>query len=259
MFAANYLISFAQNTIAIDRNLHIDKLKKAFTKSEVFTTSDIFQFYQQFAPEMLKSTVNWRVYELVNRDVLERIGKGKFRLGSGILFTPGLNTKHFKISAAIKDKFPFISFCIWDSSFIKEFSQHISKTSLTLVDVERGSEESVSYLLKEQFTQVFLMPAKNMLNSFVYDLKKSIVVRTLVSEAPYREVRNIPVATLEKIIVDIFTDEEFAYLRGNEMTIIFRTAFERYTISESKLTRYADRKRKKEQILDFLKENKIMI
>jgi len=208
---------------------------------------------------MLKSTVNWRVYELVNRDVLERIGKGKFRLGSGILFTPGLNTKHFKISAAIKDKLPFTSFCIWDSSFTKEFSKHISKTSLTLVDVERGSEESVFYLLKEQFTQVFLKPAKDMLNNFVYDLKKSIVVRTLVSEAPYREVRKIPVATLEKILVDIFTDEEFVYLRGNEMTIIFKTAFERYTINESKMIRYADRKGKKELITNFLKENKIMI
>lgn len=259
MFAANYLISFAQNTTTIDRNLHINELKEAFTKSEVFTTSDIFQFYQKFEPEMLKSTVNWRVYELVNRDVLGRIGKGKFRLGSGTIFTADLNTKHFKVSAAIKDKFPFISFCIWDSSFIKEFSQHISKNSLTLVDVERGSEESVYYLLKEQFTQVFLMPTKDMLNNFVSNLKKSIVVRTLVSEAPYREVRNIPIATLEKILVDIFTDEEFAYLRGSEMTIIFKTAFERYTISESKLTRYADRKRKKEQILDFLKENKILI
>ncbi len=259
MFAANYLISFAQNTLEIDRNLHIDKLKEAFTKSEAFTTSDIFQFYQQFEPEMLKSTVNWRVYELVNRGVLERIGKGRFRLGSGTLFTPDLNTKHFKISAAIKLKFPFISFCIWDSSFIKEFSQHISKTSFTLVDVERSSEESVYYLLKEQFTQVFLMPGKDILNNYVSDLKKTILIRTLVSEAPYREVRNTRVATLEKILVDIFTDEEFAYLRGNEMTTIFKTAFERYTISESKLIRYADRKRKKEQILEFLRENRITI
>lgn len=256
LFAANYLISFVRNIRAIDRNLHIDKLKEAFTKNEVFTTSHIFQFYQKFEPGMLKSTVNWRVYELVNRDVLERIGKGKFRLGSGTLFTPDLNTKHFKVSAAIKENLPFTSFCIWDSSFIKEFSQHVSNTSFTLVDVERSSEESVYYLLKKQFSRVFLMPGKEMLNNYISDLKKTILVRTLVSEAPCREIRNTPVATLEKILVDIFTDEEFAYLRGNEMIIIFKTAFERYTINESKLIRYADRKRKKEQILIFLKKVK---
>ncbi|MGB4849018.1 MAG: DUF6577 family protein [Saprospiraceae bacterium] len=208
---------------------------------------------------MLKSTVNWRVFELVKRDVLERIGKGKFRLGSGILFSPELNTKHFKINAEIKNKLPFIRYCIWDSSFIKEFSQHISKTNFTLVDVERDSESSVYNLLKEHYNQVFLMPGKEVLNNYVSDLKKTILVRTLVSEAPYNVVRNVPVATLEKILVDIFSDEEFAYLRGNEMLIIFRTAFERYTISESKLIRYADRKRRKKQISEFLKDNKLVI
>jgi hypothetical protein len=36
------------------------------------------------------------------------------------------------------------------------------------------------------------------------------------------------------------------------MIMIFKSAFERYTISESKLIRYADRKRKKKPLLEFL-------
>ena len=242
---------------AIDRNLHIDQLKKTFTPADVFTTSDIFQFYKKKESEILKPTVNWRVYELVNRNILERIGKGKFRLGSGNTFVPELNTKHFKVSTAIKTKFPFTNYCIWDSSFIKEFSQHISKANFMLVDIERSAEESVYQLLKEQFNQVFLLPGKEMLNNYIGDLKKPILVRTLVSETPYKEVRNVPVATLEKILVDIFSDEEFAYLQSNELVLIFKSAFERYTISESKLIRYADRKRKKKAILDFLNAHKI--
>lgn len=194
---------------------------------------------------------------MVNRNILERVGRGKFRLGSGSTFIPDLNTKHFKVSATIKSKFPFTDYCIWDSSFIKEFGQHISKTNFMLVDIERDAEESVYQLLKEQFNQVFLMPGKDMLDNYIGDLKKPIIVRTLVSEAPYKEIRNIPVASLEKILVDIFSDEEFAYLRSNEMVLIFRSAFERYTISESKLIRYADRKRKKKLLIDFLNNNKI--
>ena len=205
----------------------------------------------------MKPTVNWRVYELVNRNILERIGKGKFRLGSGNTFVPDLNTKHFKVSAAIKTKFPFTNYCIWDSSFIKEFSQHISKANFMLVDIERSAEESIYQLLKEQFNQVFLLPGKDMLNNYIGDLKKPILVRTLVSETPYKEVRNVPVATLEKILVDIFSDEEFVYLQSNELVLIFKSAFERYTISESKLIRYADRKRKKKALLDFLNAHKI--
>lgn len=243
--------------IAITRNLHIEQLKQAFTSTDVFTTSDIVQFYKKFEPKILKPTVNWRVYELVNRNILERIGKGKFRLGSGTTFIPDLNTKHFKVSVTIKTKFPFTNYCIWDSSFIKEFSQHIAKSNFMLVDVERNSEESVYHLLREQFKEVFLMPGKEMLGNYFSDLKRPIIIRTLVSEAPYKEVRNVPVATLEKILVDIFSDEEFAYLRSNEMVLIFKSAFERYTVSESKLIRYADRKRKKKPLLDFLNTHKI--
>jgi hypothetical protein len=241
----------------IDRNFHIEKLKQAFITTDVFTTSDIVHFYKKIDPAILKSTVNWRVYELVNRSILERIGKGKFRLGAGTTFIPDLNTKHFKVSTSIKTKFPFTSYCIWDSAFIKEFSQHISKSNFMLVDAERGSEESIYQLLKEQFKEVFLTPGKEMLSNYFSDLKKPVIVRTLVSEAPYKEVRNVPVATLEKILVDIFSDIEFEYLRSNEMVLIYKSAFERYTISESKLIRYADRKRKKKQLVEFLNYNKI--
>ncbi len=197
------------------------------------------------------------MYELANRNILERIGKGKFRIGSGNTFVPELTTKHFKVSAAIKSKFPFTQYCIWDSSFLKEFSQHIFKSNFMLVDVERDSEESVYQLLREQFKEVFLMPGKEILGDFFSDLKRPIIVRTLVSEAPYKIFRNIPVASLEKIIVDIFSDEEFVYLQSNELALVIKAAFERYTISESKLVRYADRKRKKKMLLDFLATNKI--
>ena len=67
----------------------------------------------------------------------------------------------------------------------------------------------------------------------------------------------MPTATLEKILVDIFSDEEFQYLQSNELVVIFKSAFERYTINESKLIRYADRKRKKKQLLAFLRSNNI--
>jgi hypothetical protein len=250
-------LGLQKGKITIDRKLNIDKLKQAFTAAGVITTSDIVHFYKTFEPAILKSTVNWRVHVLVNRNILERTGKGKFRLGSGTTFIPDLNTKHFKVSASIKTKFPFTNYCIWDSAFIKEFSQNITKSNFMLVDAERGSEESIYQLLKEQFKEVLLMPGKEMLSSYFGDLRKPIVVRTLVSEAPYKEIRNVPVATLEKILVDIFSDMEFEYLRSNEMVLIYKSAFERYTISESKLIRYADRKRKKKQLVDFINNNKI--
>ena len=241
-------------SFTVDRNIHITELKDAFIPKETFTSADLFKFYQQFEPKIPKATVNWRIYKLVGKDILERIGKGKFRLGSGTLFIPEVNTKHFKINSAIKAKLPFSNFCIWDTSFVKEFAQHIPKNNISIVDVERGSEEAVYYILKEQFANVFLLPKKELLNNVVLELNKPIIVRTLVSEAPLREYRKILVATLEKVLVDLFSDEEFAYLQGNELRSIFQNAFTKYTINETKMVRYADRKRRKESLMLFLQD-----
>lgn len=195
----------------------------------------------------------------MKKEILERIGKGRFRLGSGSLFTPDLHTKHFKISSTIKSNFPYTSYCIWSTSFLNEFVQHIPKNDFTLVDVERGSDESIFHAVKEQFSNVFLTPGPELLNNIVFEIKKPIIVRTLVSEAPYREVRNTPVATLEKMLVDLFSDDEFNYLQGNELTIIFQNAFKKYTINENKMFRYADRKRKKEALQKLIIETNMLI
>ena len=103
----------------------------------MFTTSDIVDFYSKYESDIPRSTVNWRVYELVNQGVLERVGKGKFRLGHSKMYSPEISTRIFKLNRSIKDMFPYISFCIWRQSWINEFSQHIAKTGLVIIDVER--------------------------------------------------------------------------------------------------------------------------
>lgn len=91
----------------------------------VFTTKDILSFYRETEPSIPSSTVNWRVYSLVNLGVLLRIGKGKFKLGQGSLYIPELDNRIIKISKTVKEKFPFIQYCIWGSSSIIEFGHQM--------------------------------------------------------------------------------------------------------------------------------------
>jgi hypothetical protein len=59
--------------------------------------------------------------------------------------------------------------------------------------------------------------------------------------------------TIEKMLVDIFSDETtFAAQQGGEMQTIFKNAFEKYTINENKMLRYADRRGKKEAFNNYL-------
>jgi hypothetical protein len=85
-----------------------------------------------------------------------------------------------------------------------------------------------------------------------------VIVRALVSETPLQLIKNVPTVTIEKILVDALVDEEFGFLRGNEINHVFINAFERYSVNISKLVRYADRKKKKPEILQILKTNNLV-
>lgn len=66
--------------------------------------------------------------------------------------------------------------------------------------------------------------------------------------APLQRINEISTASLEKILVDLFSDKEFISFQGNEIYKIFQNAFETYTINESTMLRYTDRKKKKDKI-----------
>jgi hypothetical protein len=251
------LFTFNKKYHIFEKKLYIPQLKDRFENKLVFGTKDILSFYRETEPDVPSSTVNWRVYNLVNLGILLRIGKGKFKLGKGSFYIPEVDNRIIKISKFIKEKFPFIQYCIWGSFSIIEFGHHIPKTNIIFVDADRDSTESVYYSLKEEYRDVFYKPGKDLLSNYINDLKKVIITRPLVTEAPIQVVKNVPTITIEKLLVDTLVDEEFEFLKGNEINHVFENAFDRYSVNISKLLRYADRKRKKQDLLQILRTNSL--
>ena len=248
---------FNKNSYTFEKKLYIPQLKIRFENKLVFSTKNILSFYRETEPDIFSSTVNWRVYSLVNHGILLRVGKGKFKLGKGSIYLPDVDKRIIRINKFIKEKFPFVQYCLWGSFSIIEFSHHIPRTNITFVDVDRDSTESIYHSLKEEYKEVFYKPGNDLLSNYIHDLDKVIIVRPLVTEAPTQVIKNIPTITIEKLLVDALFDEEFEFLRGNEINHVFENAFDRYTVNISKLIRYADRKRKKTDLLQILKNNNL--
>jgi hypothetical protein len=243
--------------LVIDTKLRIQELKQQFTQNGLITTSEVVDFYKNFEPKIPRSTVNWRVYELVKQGILKRVGKGKFKIGKSKLYQPEITTKLFKINKSIRTNFPFITYCLWQQQWINEFSQHIAKTGVVLVEVERDSAESIYHFLKDSFTSVFYKPGKEMLREYIQSLESAILVKPLVSEAPTQEVRGVPTVSIEKLLVDTYSDVEFEYVHGQETIHIFENAFNSYSINQAKLLRYADRKKKKKEVEELIRNRNL--
>ncbi|MDR0231412.1 MAG: hypothetical protein LBI82_04760 [Dysgonamonadaceae bacterium] len=234
----------------MNKTTNIDELRKKFEDKNVIELKDIDAFYREKEPSIPKTTVNWRVYALVQGGMLQRVGKGLYRFGKTELFVPEITHRIKSVSQLINKQFPFINYCQWELSYVNHFSQHLINFNILFVDVEKDALDSVYYALKEQHSKVMLI---SNLYGDLSDFNNTIFVRPLISDSPVQKVKNCYVATLEKMLVDIATDKGLIFFQGNEVYTIIDNASEKYTINQNTMLRYAGRKNKRGEIEAILK------
>lgn len=188
---------------------------------------------------------------------MKRISRGLYKLGKEKNFQPLISNELASILERLKTTFPFADFCIWQTSEINQFTQHISKENFTIIEVEKEVKSSVfSFLKEEQSKPVFMNVDEDIMNLYVRANSHSIILKDIISEAPTQFIEEIETITIEKLLVDIYSDRViFQSFQGNELKHIFRNAFRQYTINRSKLERYAARRGKKEKINEHIDQN----
>ena len=113
------------------------------------------------------------------------------------------------------------------------------------VEVVKKDIAAVVAILKADFRDVVDIRKAYLM---IDDLHDFIFVKPIVSESPVLIQDGLCVSSLEKRLVDIASDKEFAGLSDNEIQAEYQKAFESYEVSVPKLLRYASRKGEKEQV-----------
>jgi hypothetical protein len=184
--------------------------------------------------------------------VLTRIGRGKFALGPRKIFVPDISNKLKNIHSKLKKQYPFLETCIWNTSVFNEFMVHQPGRFHILVEVDKDAVHSVFFFLKDSKYAVFIEPTKDLMEKYLPDEKETLIVKTLVTEAPLQKIERLNTPTLEKMLVDIFCNGiVFAAQQGAEMRNIFTEARSKYVINENRMLRYADRRKKKEILKEY--------
>lgn len=248
-----YLHSLIHSAIADKPN--IEELKQSFSgRSEIFF-ADFRDFYTKHEPGIPEATIRWRIYDLLRKGVIQRIGHGIYRPGQEVIFTPSITNRAKKIYNSIKKTFPYATACIWHTSVLNEFMIHQPGKFYLLVEVEKEAVEPVYYFFKGKHKDVFVNPDERIYRDYIAGKRECIIVKTLISEAPMRKIYNISVPALEKILVDIYCDTViYSSFQGKEMQNIYKYSFEKYSINLSTLYRYAHRRSKKEEIYEYIKQ-----
>lgn len=234
-------------------------MKKSFEAKNSFKTSEIALFYRKTEHNLPLATINWRIYSLVQKGILERLGRGVFRIGKNREFVPEITLQQKSLYKKILSLFPFSNICVWNTRIINEFSLHQSNINFTFVEVEKESLQSVFFELKEIKKNVFIEPTTEIIDNYVSTAENPIIVKTLITEAPLQKLVGITTITIEKLLVDLFCDKElFFAFQGKELLTIIKESFSKYSVNQSKIMRYASRRGRKAALIDYLKKGQII-
>ncbi|WP_415159962.1 DUF6577 family protein [Parafilimonas sp.] len=193
------------------------------------------------------------IYNLKEKQIITSISKELFTLSFKPVFKPDIDKATKKIYASVEKQFSTLKSCVWTTQFVSEFMLHLPAKHITILQVEKEALEPVYDFLKEQkLGDSFIQPEEKEIERYIYKSEKAIVLLPLVSKSPIQKINNIATTTLEKLIVDLYSDKKiFAAFQGSELIHIVNNAYSRYAIDFTKLFHYAKRRRKDIELRQF--------
>ena len=173
--------------------------------------------------------------------------KIRFRQLSKIYTLP--NPKHKKGTSNYH-----VKYCIWSTQWLESFLPDIASQYTTFIEVENNNGATIFFELWKNAENVFYKIPSKIPKQFG---KNVIIIKKLISGSPLVESNEIVYPHLEKMIVDLYCDWDKIHPYKNPTFYkFFKKLYSNFSINESKLLRYADRRKKKMVFLKHLQRLK---
>ena len=183
----------------------------------------------------------------VGRNQYQKVGKEPKKS----VFTGVYSHAAQQVIGHMQEQFPLLSYRVWELSWLNEFFNHQLAHNKIFVEVEKEGCDFVFSSLVEKFPgRVLLTPkAQELLR---YGTDNGIVIDRLITEAPKSDEEPYQVP-LEKLIVDLFANKNLMLFKGDYATAI-ESMFAKYRIDQVSMLRYARRRNKVKDIVEFLRD-----
>lgn len=235
-----------------------NRLIEEFKERDTFSRAELFEFFRYFEPDLKEGTLGWRVYDLKNKDIIKSIYRGHYAISYKPAYKPEVSGRLLKLAKVINERFEGVKYCIWDTSWMNEFSQHQSGKKMIVIEIKKDFVESLYYELKDTFRfDFYLNPDVKTIDYYISESQSPVIIKKLITRSPIskRTERKIKSYTpkLEKILVDLFTENKlFYFYQGTELMHVYENAFNKYALNYTKLFSYAKRRDKEKDIKQFM-------
>lgn len=227
-------------------------IKNYFKANRKLDKEELVYAIKKDFPEWSDNTINTYISRLKNDGLISNPARGLYELETAPHFNPKLSSQLKKLHKNISSEFPFIKFCVWDTSWLNDFMRHQPFKNFTVIEVEKDAAESVFGFVSETYKTVFINPDEEMFDRYIANLDKVVIIKNLVSEAPLSEIGKITIPSLEKLLVDMLIDQELFSAQQGEINFIMKSAMKKYSINELKMKRYAVRRNREEKLDELI-------
>ncbi|MBA4283839.1 MAG: hypothetical protein C0432_06070 [Candidatus Puniceispirillum sp.] len=229
-----------------------NQIKNYFESNKTLSKEELMVLLRKDFSSWSDNTLNAYLYNLKKDGLINNLSRGIYTIGKIETFSPKINPKLKKIAARIHKTYPFINYCVWDSSWLNDLMRHQPFKHFAIVEVEKIAAEQVFNDLNNNFPNVYINPDNTFFDRYISVLDNVVIVKNLNSEAPTLKLNELTIPTLEKILVDILIDDNLFAAQQGELDFIFKSAFDKYAINESKMKRYAARRNRETQLENII-------
>lgn len=235
-----------------------NSLIEQFKDKDFFSREELFDFFRQFEPDLKEGTFGWRIYDLKNKNIIKPIKRGVYTISYKQKYIPAVASELLKLGKKLLEQYKEADYCIWDTAWLNEFSQHQSTRHILIVEIEKEFVESLYYHLKDSLRlELYLNPDEKTINFYIAESKLPVIIKKMITRSPTIKVSQnnleLSVPILEKILVDLFVENKLFYLyQGVELSHIYENSIKNYAINFTRLFSYAKRREKEQDIKDFM-------
>lgn len=218
-----------------------------------FTKKDVEDNFNKQGLFISSSSLNIKIFRWRKKGLIHDVAKGKYVINNKLKFTPTFDKFIDKVHKLYISKFEDIDYCIWSTSWLANFMNHVPFQYFYVLEIEKDVCESAFYYLKDEGINVYYEVDSKQIEKYILPEVDSIIIRPLITRSPCKKQEEISYASIEKILVDIFCDVDIYYLySGNELEWIYKNIIKTFNINFSTLLNYAERRKRDQYIKEYL-------
>lgn len=228
-----------------------DVLVRYLGQNKTINTLKLLELLATQEKDIKLTSIRWYLFDFKREGLIADVSRGVYTLQRHD-FHPDIKLHNIKkISNKIHTNLPYLKYCIWTTSWLRDLMIHQPATSISLIEVEAGAENSIFSLLQDDIEGALIKPTTIEIERYVLGSNK-FIIKPLVHDSPIAK-HQVPIPRIEKILVDLFIEKDlFLPFQGKELTNIYANAFSDFSVNLTTLLAYAERRKKKNDIIEYL-------